>query len=202
MRFIKWRASRHGKQQSTAPKPIPQEYGPVAESTTLTTPIGNISVDNTAIPMGYEVNSAPQTPPTLLTGKPLPTTPDSPVFTSQNSNDRNQQQITETKSALTLSEVALTLREEGLEKLEQEQTSLEKQQIYDLELLRHAEKLAIIRTGENFVCFNCSKPGLESCVKCTSALYCSKDCQKLHWKSAHKFICDANLPGRFRTRLA
>ncbi len=75
-----------------------------------------------------------------------------------------------------------------------------KQQMYDLELLRHAEKLTITRTGENLMCFNFSKPGLESpgilkrCVKCTNALYCSKDCQKLYWKSAHKFICDANLP--------
>ncbi len=84
--------------------------------------------------------------------------------------------------------------------MEQEHKSLEKQQMYDLELLRHAETLAITRTGENLICFNCSKLGLEGpgalkrCVKCTSVLYCSKDCQKLHWKSAHKFICDANLP--------
>ncbi len=175
LRLIKWKASRHGKQQSNASKPIPREDGPVAVSAPPTTPIGNISVDNTAIPMDYEVNSAPQMPPTLLTGKPRPTTP---VITSQNSTDGNEQ-ITETKSAL-------TLREEGLEKLEQEQKSLEKQQMYDLELLRHAEKLAITRTGENLMCFNCSKPGLESpgalkrCVKCTSALYYSKDCQKLH----------------------
>ncbi len=140
-------------------------------------------------------------PPTLLTGKPRPTTPDSPVINIQNSSDRNQQQITETKSAHTLRETALTLREEGLEQeLDQEQKSLEKQQIYDLKLLRHAEKLAIIRTGEHLMCSNCSKPGLESpgvlkrCVKCTCALYCSKDCQKLHWKSVHKFICDANMP--------
>ncbi len=76
----------------------------------------------------------------------------------------------------------------------------------DLELLRHAEMLAITRTGENLMCFNCSKPGLESsgalkrCVKCTSALYCSKDCQNLHWKSAHKFICDVNLPQQIQDR--
>ncbi len=113
LRLIKWKASRHGKQQSNAPKPIPREDGPVTVSAPPTTRIGNISVDNTAIPMQYEVNSAPQMPATLLTGKPRPSTPDSPVITSQNSTDRNQQQITETKSAL-------TLREEGLEKLEQE----------------------------------------------------------------------------------
>ncbi len=111
LRLIKWRASRHGKQQSNAPKPIHQEDGPVSVSTPPTTPIGNISVDNTAIPMEYEVNSARQMPPTLLTGKPRPTTPDSPVITSQNSTHRNQQHITETTSAL-------TLREEGLDKLE------------------------------------------------------------------------------------
>ncbi len=188
LRLIKWRASRHGKQQSTVPKPIPQEDGPVAESTPPTTPIGNISVDNTVIPMEYEVNSSSQIPPTLLTGKLRPTTPDSRIITSQNSTDINQQQITETKSALTLRETDLTLMEEGLEKLEQEQKSLEKQQMYDLELLRHAEKLAIIRTSENLMCFNCSKPGLESpgalkrCVKFTCALYCSKNCQDVALK--------------------
>ncbi len=69
LRLIKWRASRHGKQQSNAPKSIPWEDGPVPVSAPPTTPIGNISVDNTAIPMEYEVNSAPQMPPTLLTEK-------------------------------------------------------------------------------------------------------------------------------------
>ncbi len=127
LRLIKWRASRHGKQQSNAPKPIAREDGPVTVSAPPTTPIGNISVDNTAIPMEYEVNSTPQMPPALLTGKRRPTTPDSPVITSQNSTNINQQQITETKYALTLGEAALTLREEGLEKLEQEDKSLEKQ---------------------------------------------------------------------------
>ncbi len=72
-------------------------------------------------------------PPALLTGKPRPTTP---VITSQNSTDRNQQQITETKSALILGEAALTLRVEGLEKLEQEHKSLEKQQMYDSDMLK------------------------------------------------------------------
>ena len=42
-------------------------------------------------------------------------------------------------------------------------------------------------------CGNCGKKGGESlstCSRCKSAFYCSKDCQKTHWK-VHKLRCKA-----------
>ncbi|KAG0345816.1 hypothetical protein BG004_003023 [Podila humilis] len=41
-------------------------------------------------------------------------------------------------------------------------------------------------------CANCSKTGsLKRCAKCRTTQYCSRECQKLHWK-AHKKVCADN----------
>ena len=36
---------------------------------------------------------------------------------------------------------------------------------------------------------DCSKPGANTCSKCKSILYCSKECQVIHWKAVHKKVC-------------
>lgn len=47
------------------------------------------------------------------------------------------------------------------------------------------------------VCFNCgqseSEPALKTCAKCSTALYCSRGCQKAHWK-IHKKECRKPIP--------
>lgn len=43
-------------------------------------------------------------------------------------------------------------------------------------------------------CNNChiqQERGLKACDGCHNAIYCSRECQKQHWKSAHKSECDA-----------
>jgi len=42
------------------------------------------------------------------------------------------------------------------------------------------------------LCANCSKMylnPLRKCARCKVARYCSKECQKAHWKSGHKSVC-------------
>lgn len=43
-------------------------------------------------------------------------------------------------------------------------------------------------------CGNCGKaePGLKVCARCSSERYCSRDCQKAHWKT-HKKACGVNV---------
>lgn len=38
------------------------------------------------------------------------------------------------------------------------------------------------------VCWNCGKFGKKKCGNCRVAKYCSKECQRVHWKE-HKPIC-------------
>ena len=44
------------------------------------------------------------------------------------------------------------------------------------------------------MCRNCSKPAigikLLKCARCQQAYYCSKECQKIDWKSGHKTVCE------------
>jgi hypothetical protein len=42
------------------------------------------------------------------------------------------------------------------------------------------------------VCSNCMKTGvkLNACSRCSRAMYCSRECQKAHWKAEHKTICE------------
>lgn len=53
----------------------------------------------------------------------------------------------------------------------------------------------MIGQSSMFVCANCLRTeseegkGLKSCSKCLLTFYCSKECQKDHWKSAHKKEC-------------
>jgi hypothetical protein len=53
----------------------------------------------------------------------------------------------------------------------------------------------MIGQSSMFVCANCSRTeseegkGLKSCSTCLLTFYCSKECQKSHWKSAHKKEC-------------
>ena len=46
------------------------------------------------------------------------------------------------------------------------------------------------------VCSNCSEPAgsatkLSACSRCSLVMYCSKDCQRAHWKANHKQHCVA-----------
>ena len=46
------------------------------------------------------------------------------------------------------------------------------------------------------VCSHCSTQASESnhlmtCARCKSAFYCSRNCQRAHWKAGHKKICVA-----------
>jgi hypothetical protein len=46
-------------------------------------------------------------------------------------------------------------------------------------------------------CAGCNKPGgvsLSACTRCRTVAYCSKDCQRTHWKSGHKQACAASTP--------
>ena len=50
-----------------------------------------------------------------------------------------------------------------------------------------------------FVCANCKKspskdePPLKTCGRCNLVQYCSKECQKAHWKRTHKVQCNQAL---------
>ena len=41
------------------------------------------------------------------------------------------------------------------------------------------------------ICGNpdCPKPGTDMCSRCKSVFYCSRDCQRSHWKAGHKKVC-------------
>ena len=41
------------------------------------------------------------------------------------------------------------------------------------------------------VCKNCLKDGtgFERCSKCKCVRYCSRECQRAHWKRSHKKVC-------------
>jgi len=54
------------------------------------------------------------------------------------------------------------------------------------------------KNGLTKVCGNClasegsaSSPKLSACARCGLVLYCSRDCQREHWKANHKQHCDA-----------
>ena len=50
--------------------------------------------------------------------------------------------------------------------------------------------ISIVRDGSHRVCHNCNKPQSNlTCSACNWSLYCSKDCQRKHWKECHKQIC-------------
>jgi hypothetical protein len=38
------------------------------------------------------------------------------------------------------------------------------------------------------LCASCKKPSVSKCTNCRDVFYCSKECQKRHWKE-HKFSC-------------
>ena len=53
----------------------------------------------------------------------------------------------------------------------------------------------MLPTGET--CWQCGtafNPHLKKCGRCEKAYYCSKDCQKKHWKSGHKRNCQPPQP--------
>ncbi len=41
-------------------------------------------------------------------------------------------------------------------------------------------------------CANCSKPAyaLRACLGCSKVVYCDRVCQKVHWRSSHRGVCD------------
>lgn len=43
---------------------------------------------------------------------------------------------------------------------------------------------------QQMMCPSCGKPGKFLCSRCKSVRYCSKECQKAHWKE-HKKVCKA-----------
>ena len=44
-------------------------------------------------------------------------------------------------------------------------------------------------------CALCHKPNAtKRCGRCRAVVYCSRDCQAAHWKSAHKLTCGASPP--------
>ena len=49
---------------------------------------------------------------------------------------------------------------------------------------REQRKLKMVGT----FCAHCRKEGRKYCTQCRSVFYCSRDCQKLHWKK-HKHEC-------------
>eukprot|EP00386_Alphamonas_edax_P012096 GDKI01037933.1.p1 GENE.GDKI01037933.1~~GDKI01037933.1.p1 ORF type:complete len:242 (-),score=49.14 GDKI01037933.1:320-1045(-) len=44
-------------------------------------------------------------------------------------------------------------------------------------------------TKATCVAFGCGKPAPNTCFRCKQACYCSRECQKAHWKE-HKSMCD------------
>jgi len=46
----------------------------------------------------------------------------------------------------------------------------------------------VLQGREKEICANCSAPAGFSCSRCTNVKYCSKRCQRVHWKS-HKASC-------------
>lgn len=48
------------------------------------------------------------------------------------------------------------------------------------------------------LCENCQiREGLKRCARCKLACYCSRECQKKHWKAGHKTNCvDVNKQGK------
>ena len=45
------------------------------------------------------------------------------------------------------------------------------------------------------VCYVCGKPSANRCKHCKIAIYCSRDCQKRHWKEGHKHDCKTLVVG-------
>ncbi|KAJ6584824.1 hypothetical protein B0H19DRAFT_1106772 [Mycena capillaripes] len=79
------------------------------------------------------------------------------------------------------------------------------QQAIDEEYLRAAQI-----NPKAYVCSNCSlsppNTTLKLCAKCKLTRYCSKDCQKIHWKQ-HKYSCqlgagdvERNVPQEYRAQ--
>merc|ERR1719473_645505 len=59
-----------------------------------------------------------------------------------------------------------------------------------------SEEMGMPMLGERLKmkCENCDKPESENrefkkCARCRKVLYCSKKCQKKHWKQKHKSVC-------------
>jgi len=46
-----------------------------------------------------------------------------------------------------------------------------------------------VEGGAAEICANCPRPGKKRCAACTIPWYCSKECQREHWKKAHRFEC-------------
>lgn len=48
--------------------------------------------------------------------------------------------------------------------------------------------------NQETVCVNCkTKEGLKRCMRCKSAVYCSRECQIVDWKNGHKINCTSSV---------
>ena len=50
------------------------------------------------------------------------------------------------------------------------------------------------------VCAVCAASDVEQCVRCKAVFYCSRRCQKMHWKASHKRRCIRRRSARRSTR--
>ena len=60
---------------------------------------------------------------------------------------------------------------------------------FDHDLSEHL--ISLVRDGSDRECHLCDKPqSTFTCAACKWCLYCSKDCQRKHWKINHKGVCN------------
>eukprot|EP01084_Bolivina_argentea_P131714 232457_1 len=52
-----------------------------------------------------------------------------------------------------------------------------------------SEQIKLRKKCKKMKCSNCDKKGLKSCIGCMKISYCSRKCQKKHWKYKHKYEC-------------
>lgn len=53
----------------------------------------------------------------------------------------------------------------------------------------HAKTKALSSTNASNFCFICHAKSSMRCGKCSQVFYCTKDCQLIHWRLQHKFLC-------------
>ena len=153
---------------------------PEVEKITLEPP-GEISAPDTALPVETTALPDEATPlsdeATIHTGEAA-TVPDANSVQSPESIQSDFATIEKERASFEKERASLEKREQTLIAVEEHRTTV---------------------TSHPNACHGCKKPAdqcaesLKRCIKCNFVKYCSRKCQKSHWKLHHKYICRPEL---------